>query len=166
MLKLYYGGKQHDFGSYETQEKAVAAKTIVQGIMDDERSSKSSCREEVERMVELAREAAYGDVNKKDSHNLVTTRRSTRLNTSNVAEEETKITKESTSNNNISLKFSNSTKTVIQQWAGDTTDQIPDNVMHYPKIPPRNRSPQPSASTDLFGIYSHCNGRRMVSSIS
>lgn len=160
MLKLYYGGKQHYFGCYATEEKAVSAKSIVQGIMNDEVCLKSSCRKEIGRMVELARNAAcdavkknescpkeigrmvesarnatYNVMNKNNSHTLVATRRSTRLKSSNVVYDETTTTEESTLSKDISIEFSKRTKATIQQWADDTVEQILDKFMHDPKIP-------------------------------
>ena len=90
-MQLKYTGKSRYFGLYDSQEKAVAVRTLVQSILNDAGSSESLStkefdkivksaelddkhlgalsRKEIDRAVKFVRKAAIYGVSKRDTHN-------------------------------------------------------------------------------------------------
>ena len=61
-IKFSYAGKRRYFGCYDSVDKAVVAKMIVESFLNKCECPESSSSEEIEKIVELARNAGYDGI--------------------------------------------------------------------------------------------------------
>lgn len=64
LLQFQYAGEMRDFGIFNSIDKAFTAKMLVHYVLHNGECSRSSTPEEIDGMVELARQAAYDTVSK------------------------------------------------------------------------------------------------------